>query len=126
LLDPPTTYPDADVRAAARRSEAWFQRYGAPLPDPLVPVLLPAAPAEGFNASYALRILSGHPDGWFFTSDPALFQALATSGRAPFWVLDTSVTTTAPAATVTESAGRFLLGVPVGQEAGQLRPAPAP
>jgi hypothetical protein len=126
LLDPPTHYPDADVRAAATRSEAWFARYDAPLADPLVPVLLPAAPAEGFNASYALRINSGHPDDWFFTSDPALFAALATSGRAPFWMMDTSTGAAPPDAAATEQVGRFLLGVPAGQAAGRPGVAAAP
>ncbi|RIK46367.1 MAG: hypothetical protein DCC58_03440 [Chloroflexi bacterium] len=126
LLDPPTTYPDADVRAAAERSADWLARYDAPLPDPLIPVLLPAAPAEGFNASYAFRILSHHPDDWFFTSDPHLFAALTTSGRAPFWVLDTSTDSSAPPAAHSEQVGRFLLGVPLGQEAVQTSAASSP
>ncbi len=124
MLNPPTAYPDDDVRAAAEAAGAWFERYDAPLEAPLVPVLLPAAPGEGFNASYAFRILSGHPDGWVFTSDPELFRALATSGRAPFWIVDTDVASDPPPAATTERVGRFLLAVPSGQ--GRLPPADAP
>lgn len=124
LLDPPTAYPDADTRAAAKLAGAWAAHYKAPLPDPLTPVLLPAAPADGFNASYAFRILSGRPDGWVFTSDPGLFALLATSGRAPFWVLDTSVGAEPPPAGMHERAGRFLLGVPALPESGGASPPP--
>ena len=109
--------------SAADVAHDWFGQHQAPLADQqFVPVLLPEAPADGFNASYAFRILGGHPDEWVFTSDPQLFLTLATSGRAPFWVLDTSVGVDPPPSSTSEQVGRFLLGVPAGQALRIPRP----
>lgn len=109
-LDPPTWYPDANTRQAAEITRQAFDAETEPFDT--VPVLLPPEPAEGFNAGYALRILSGHPDDWLITSDPDLFQRLVNGATPPFWVLDTSVDVSPPNAVSTEQAGRFLIGYP--------------
>lgn len=122
-LDPPTWYPDDDARqAGAVLREALA---GAPDEHDLIPVLLPPEPSEGFNAGYALRILSDHPDNWFITSNAELFAALASTTHPPVWVADTSTGAPLPPAEQTEAAGRFVVGWPAPAAAVALTPATA-
>jgi hypothetical protein len=109
---PPTWYPDQDTRDVA----SVVKKQEMPPPQQntaAVPVLLPPAPAEGFNASYALRILSDHPDGWVFTSDPQLFTALLATTNPPMWIVDTDAAFDPPSAQTTQQVGRFVIGWPV-------------
>lgn len=107
-VDPPTGYPDADTREVVERYKEWRSAADAEM-DP-VPVLLQPAPAEGFNASYALQVLTNNPEGWRLTSDPALFQAWIDTTRPPFWLLDTVTEFPEPDAARKEPAGRWVIG----------------
>ncbi|HMM42562.1 MAG TPA: hypothetical protein PKA95_11725 [Thermomicrobiales bacterium] len=119
--DPPTWYPDADARQAGvvlREALA-----GSPDEHDLIPVLLPPEPSEGFNAGYALRVLSDHPDNWFITSNAELFAALASTTHPPVWVADTSTGAPLPPAERTATAGRFVVGWPAPAATVALTPA---
>ncbi len=110
LVDPPSDYPDRDVQNLASMIEDTLSN-AAEGHDP-IPVLLPAPPADSYNAAYALRILSGHPDDWFVTSDPLLFNALLDTTRPPFWVLDGGTDALPPQGQQVEQVGRFHVGWP--------------
>ncbi len=107
-LDPPTGYPDADTRAVVERYLEWRDQAGNEH-DP-IPVLLQPAPAEGFNASYALQVLSNDPEAWLLTSDPTLFQAWVDTTRPPFWLLDRATESPEPEAQRMETAGNWSIG----------------
>jgi hypothetical protein len=110
LLDPPVVYPDAGVRELAAVSTPLLDN--APLaPGQQVPVLFPDPSTEGYNASYALRILSDHPDAWLIIVDPATFSQWVDDTRPPIWVLDTTVYVTPPPGP-SRQVGRFLIGGP--------------
>ncbi|HUG13809.1 MAG TPA: hypothetical protein VMM78_02230 [Thermomicrobiales bacterium] len=120
LLDPPTVYPDGDVRELARVVEPILDAAAAG--DRSVPALFPDPSTEGYNASYALRILSGHPDAWLVIVDPAIFSRWVADTHPPVWVLDAGVDVTPPPGE-TRRVGRFLIGGP-GALAGPGIPAP--
>ena len=107
-LSPPTWYPDADTRVVGNLLRTALAN--APTDHDLIPVMLPPEPTEGFNAGYALRILSDHPDNWFITSNADLFAALAGTTHPPVWIADTSTDVALPAAERTETVGRFVVG----------------
>jgi hypothetical protein len=105
---PPTTYPDAGTRQVA--ALAGRVQDAAPPRQGVTPVLLPAAPSDSFNASYALRILSGHPDEWLITSDPQLFQAWVTTLQPRLWMVDTTTHATTPAAARVQQVAQYAVG----------------
>lgn len=122
-LSPPTWYPDADTRAAGDLLRTALAN--TPTEHDLIPVMLPPEPTEGFNAGYALRILSDHPDNWFITSNPDLFAALAGTTHPPVWIADTATGVALPAAERTETVGRFVVGWPAPAASVSLMPANA-
>lgn len=122
-LSPPTWYPDADTRATGDLLRSALA--DAPADHDLIPVLLPPEPSEGFNAGYALRILSDHPDNWFITSNADLFAALAGTTHPPVWIADTATGVALPAAERTETIGRFVIGWPAPAATVTLTPTSA-
>lgn len=121
LLDPPVVYPDADVRELASVSASLLD--SAPLaPGQHVPILFPDPSIDGYNASYALRILSNHPDAWLIIVDPATFSQWVDDTRPPIWALDTTVAVTPPPGP-SRQVGRFLIGGPVLSDTQTSRPA---
>ena len=110
LIAPPTWYPDATVRDVARIADDELSSIRGR--HDLVPVLLPDPPAEGFNAIYALRILSNHPDAWIITSDPAVFVAIMDTTAPPLWLIDTDSGFAPPEGWQIERVGRYLVGTP--------------
>lgn len=109
LLDPPTVYPDADVRELARVTSALLQDDGRTMADHSIPALFPDPSTEEYNASYALRILSGHPDVWLVIVDAGTFAQWVEDTRPALWILDTSANAPPPAGQ-TRQVGRFLIG----------------
>jgi hypothetical protein len=111
LLDPPTVYPDADVRELAQVIGSLLDAQPGLAREHGVPVLFPDPSTEEYNASYALRILSGYPDAWLVIVDPATFAQWADDTRPPLWVLDTTAGATPPPG-LSRQVGRFLIGGP--------------
>ena len=110
-LRPPTSYPDADTRAVAEL--ARHALLAAPAGHGPIPLLLPAPPGDAYNVSYAVRILSEHPDDWLITTDPAVFRAVAGDRHPPLWLRDTRADQTdVPDTQRTQQVGRFQLGWP--------------
>lgn len=114
LAAPPRTYPDHDTRALGRFLAAQLRT-----PDPSgrtsVPVFLPPPPTDAYNASYAIRILSGNSPDIDILDQQDQFEAIVASGAARLWAMDLSnhVALQPPAAARTERIGRFLVGWPL-------------
>ncbi|HUY99200.1 MAG TPA: hypothetical protein VMU89_02540 [Thermomicrobiaceae bacterium] len=111
LAHPPTDYPDTAARALAT-----FLHRELGTPDALgrtaVPVLVPRPPVDAYNAGYALRILSGHPDAVAISDQPEQLDAVVASGTARLWVVDTLTGAALPPSSRTERIDRYVVGWP--------------
>lgn len=124
---PPTEYPDADAREVGTVLARALESPDAEGRE-AVPVLLPPPPTDAFNAGYALRILSGHPEAVTITWESPRLTESVTSGAARLWVVDETTGAPLPPAERTERIGRFVVGWPppvaqVEVDAGQSRPS---
>ncbi|HET9015489.1 MAG TPA: hypothetical protein VFN57_07830 [Thermomicrobiaceae bacterium] len=124
LAHPPTAYPDPAARALGS-----FLRRELAAPDALgrtmVPVLVPQPPVDAYNASYALRILSGHPDAVTIVDQPVQLDADVASGRARLWVVDTLTGAALPPSLRTERIDRYVVGWPPPLARAAVRPGTA-
>lgn len=109
LANPPDWYPDAPTRDVAELATGVLRE--APAGSDPIPVLVPPGP-DAFVASFALRVLTNHPDELRVTSDPLVFDAWLATSRPPAWIVDTAIGHPLPDATRVERVERFAVGWP--------------
>lgn len=80
----PTDFPNGDWRQAATwLKQAWANNL---LPADLqIPLDLPPSSNDDFNAHYALRVLTNHPDNFLLTTDFNQLKAEATDPEKPVY-----------------------------------------